>query len=288
MGIEDFKRWHWIAIGLVVGAILAYTRLQMSPDESSVFRRGISAGELLRDLQRPKTPKGYPWVRDVTIYPPIENKNFVTGLNLEIQPDGKGIYKPFQLMADIPFKLAGGAAAPSKTFTIRDYIDQLRKGHPEAAYQFAWWYLPWAIILLWGGGALLLIGGVWPVVVNVMIGAGLGRNKEKEPEYDLDRFKGGAETATAPSGRAAPTAADHKQLKELEESLQRNIAASAARGDHSTTVAASATPTAPVRKLDGGPVELTAEQRREQEAREYKGEFYPVAKPAGHPEESKH
>src|SRR5207248_1549758 len=134
---------------------------------------------------------------------------------------------------------------------------------------FAWWYLPWAIALLWGGGAVVLIGGIWPTALNLMIGAGLGRKKEKEPDYDLDRFKGGPEPAAAPSGRVAPTAADHQQLKALEESLQRNIAASAAHADQPTQATAGKEQPATVRKLDGGPVELTAEQRKEQEDREY-------------------
>src|SRR5262249_18763432 len=158
------------------------------------------------------------------------------------QPNGKGIYKPFQLMADIPFKFVGGPPPPSKSFTIQDYLEQVRKSNAEATYRFAWWYLPWAIALIWGGGAVLLIGGVCPTALNLMIGAGLGRKKEKEPEYDLDRFKGGAEPSTAPSGRVAPTAADHQHLKELEETLQRNIAASTAQADQPTHVIGAAEP----------------------------------------------
>ena len=282
MGIEDFKRWHWIVIGVVVGGILAYTRIQMSPDESSVYRRGISATEFIRDLQRAKTPNGYAWLVDVTIYPPIEKKTYVTGRQLEIQPNGKGTYKPFQLIADIPFKMIGAPPPPRQDYTIRQYIDQLAAGHAEVKYRFAWWDLPMSIAGIWGGGALLVVGGVWPTIVNLMIGAGLGRKKENHPDYDLERFKGAPEPLSV-AAKKVTTAADQAKLQALQDQLQANLAASAASADQPAVNA----PGAPVRKLEAGPLELTAAQKKEKEDREYKGEYYPVARPAGHTEEAK-
>jgi hypothetical protein len=287
MGIEDFKRWHWIVIGLLVGAVLAYTRMQMSPDEASVLRRGISPAEFIRDLQRPKTPNGFSWLNDVRVYPPFENKVVVTGNNLEIQANGKGVYKPFQLITDIPFKLAGAAPPPRSDFTIRDYIDQLKKNHPQIEYRFAWWTLPGAVAAIWGGGALLLIGGVWPFIVNLMIGAGLGRKKEKDPDYDLDRFKAGPEPAAAAKQKGL-TVGDSEKLRELEEALQKNLAAGAAGADQPATTLIGAGSEPGVKKLDAGPLELAAAaQKKEEEDREYKGEFYPVARPAGHADAAK-
>lgn len=65
----------------------------------------------------------------------------------------------------------------------------------------------------------MLIGGVWPSIVSLMVGAGLGFNKEdKGPDYDLDRFKG--EEAKKP-GAPQPTAADMQHLRDLESELEK-------------------------------------------------------------------
>ena len=300
MGIEDFKRWHWIAIGLVIGTILWYAHIyditsgqRRGPDESESARRGISPAEFIYDLQRPKTPKGNPWITKLTIYPPVEvkgqdgkvsSKSYATMLKLDVTGNTTGKYNPYQLIADVPFKMAGSAPAPRADFTIRDYIDQLRKNHSEITYRYAWWNLPTAAAAIWGGGAVLLIGGIWPTLVSLMIGAGLGRKKDQESEYDLDRFKGGTEAA-AKSASKAPTAEDHRKLRELQEKLEKNLAAGAAAADQPSNAAPAQA--AAVRKLEGGPLELATASKEPEEAHEYKGEYYPVARPAGHKEESK-
>ena len=45
MGIQDFKRWHWIIIGAAVGAILAFARLQTEPGEAGTTGAGEIPGE---------------------------------------------------------------------------------------------------------------------------------------------------------------------------------------------------------------------------------------------------
>ena len=82
------------------------------------------------------------------------------------------------------------------------------------------------MVAIWGGGAVLLIGGVWPTLLSVMIGAGLGRPKsEKKDDYDLDRFSRSApEEAAKPSARTV-SADDQEKLRKLRETLERNLAA---------------------------------------------------------------
>src|SRR5205814_5547936 len=100
MGIEDFKRWHWIAISVFVGAILIYTRLytidgkRIAPGDEVNYNRTISPSEFISFLQRPKTENGFAWMQNVVIYPPITieadggkattMKSYVRGENLEI------------------------------------------------------------------------------------------------------------------------------------------------------------------------------------------------------------
>jgi hypothetical protein len=304
MEIENFKRWHWIVIGAVLGAILVYTRLynitdgtRVVPGDGANFRRTVSPLQFVGAMQRPRTEKGFEWLRGVTIYPPVEveldkgrklNKSYVSGEELEIQPSGKGIYKPFQFYADVPFSLNPKAAAPKAGYTIRDYIDELAKKNPKAntSYRFAWWAQPAAIVALWGGGTLLAVGGIWPLVLGVMIGAGLGRKKEAkaEDEYDLERFGKGKEPQKQVVVKSGPSEADQQKLKDLQETLEKNLAeAGMIRADGSPVTPdvqpGSAAPA--VRKLDGGPLQAmpAAASEADEAAREYKGEFYPVARP---------
>ena len=105
----------------------------------------------------------------------------------------------------------------------------------------------------------------------LMVGAGLGfHREEKGPDYDLDRFKGEAEKKGAPQ----PTNADMQHLHELEDELERKLAAQRAGmpiPEDEPVGAASG----PAKKLDGGPLEA-ANLDKPPEDHEYKGEFYPV------------
>jgi len=283
MGIEDFKRWHWIAIGLVVGAVLAYTRMQFAPGDTGGVRRTISAVDFAQNLGR-KTSKGEMWMTDVVIYPPFENKTLVTCMM--VPPDAVGVVhrQSYQFYADTPFRITR-AAPPKPDFSVLDYVKSAVERNATIKYSYAWWTLPLAIILIWGGGAAILIGGVWPVMLNLMIGAGFGRAKEAESEYDLDRFKGGPEPAIAATNKGA-TGKDRQQVQEFADSLERDLAAKASSEPATELIPKAGSE--PVRKLDGGPLETATVASNPQDPKDYKGEFYPVVRPHGHEDEKKH
>src|SRR5437660_10232593 len=111
MEIEDFKRWHWVLIALVIGGLLAYARTWIAPDEQG-NGRGIAALEFVQNVARPKTGNGYAWVTQLTVYPPeavpdpntgqIRQVNFVVCSLLTPEPNGKYKYKPVHFAAEIP------------------------------------------------------------------------------------------------------------------------------------------------------------------------------------------
>src|SRR5262245_21397379 len=144
MEIQDFKRWHWILISLVVGALLAYTRTMITPDESGAGRGvGISAKEFADNVVRLKTGNGYSWIKDVVVYPPTstdagsnEKKQvyFVSCSMLTPATNGKYKYKPAHFNAEVPFQI-GRNKAPTDTFTVRDFLDNAKKNNPEIQYR---------------------------------------------------------------------------------------------------------------------------------------------------------
>mgnify|MGYP000399453741 CR=1 FL=1 len=109
MGLENLKRWHWMLISLVIGALLGYAQIydlsgkRITPDETYSDRRTIGIAVLMQKLSTPNTEKGYPWIADLTIYPPIEGKICVAGN--ELQPvqgkDGVASYRAFQQVTGI-------------------------------------------------------------------------------------------------------------------------------------------------------------------------------------------
>jgi len=295
MGIEDFKRWHWVAIGIVLGTILTLLHLysidgeRLTPQDTSGLKIGRSAFEVIQDLRTPRTDKGYSLINELTIYPVQEivvrgatqRTQYLTGVFFERQPSGQYKAKPFHVTTDVPFKPPGvRTPPPNEHYTFGDFVEQLKKDNPALGikYSYAWWTLPPAVAAIWGGGTVLLVGGVWPFVVSLMIGAGFGRPKKAEAEYDLDRFgKSGADDDKL--GRPTTKAVsqeEHDKLQKLQETLERNLAASGVT-ETSPADAATAQP-APLRKLDGGPLEVTVGAgQAEEEGKEFKGEFYPVA-----------
>lgn len=281
MRIEDFKRWHWVVIGLVVGAVMAYMRTSVvTPDETASYRRGISPFEFATNLRRPPTGNGFPWISDIVVYPPLQNKNYVTAKMLEIQTDGRGIYRLVKFNAEIPFKVARFSEPKSSTYSVRDFLNDEKSRDPNLKYTFAWWELPTAAYALWIGGGLLVIGGIWPTLVNIMIGAGLGRKKSAEEEYDLDRFGKTPEPAAAPSGRPALTAEAAAKLQDYQQTLEQNLAGAGMAMTADAPVGTSAAASPEIKKLAAGPVEPAAAPVGESDdPKDYKGEYYPVARP---------
>lgn len=128
-------------------------------------------------------------------------------------------------------------------------------------------------------GTFLIVGVIWPTLLAVMIKGGLGRMKPEE--YDLSRFKGGPEPAVA----AAPVAVnkgDMQRLRELEESMEATLKASATAAP---AVETTPPPPSEVKKLAGGPADAPVVPVPQEEKKDYQGEYYPVAKPHGHKDE---
>lgn len=264
MGIEDLKRWHWVAIGLVVGTLLTALRLWKPPGEGVVRGRTIGPQTLVASLGATDAANR-PLIRGLTIYPPRKAGNtfyqYATGETLGPAVGGDGTYHHFGFHSAIPFRAREGAAPPTPTYSLRNFLEGA-----GADYRYAWWSTTPLTIALWGGGSVLLIGGVWPVVLGLLVGAGFGRRQVDEEEYDLDRFGGGA---TAP----APAAGADDRLSAIEAEL---LAALTTSPDHPD--AADATRPVPPKALASEPVEPKDVGRPERE-HHYRGQYYPVDLP---------
>jgi hypothetical protein len=154
-------------------------------------------------------------------------------------------------------------------YTVLDYLAAAKTKRPGIAYTYGWWTDRRAMYAIGGVGGLVVIGGIWPTVLNLLLGAGFGRQKKPAEEYDLDRFKG----ETAPTNAAVVASGEEleAQLDARLQELQSDMAGVKSNGE------AGKPKEAAVKKLDSQPVEAEVVKSVEK-AKEFTGEFYPVAR----------
>ena len=281
MQLDQLKRWQWALIGIIVGLMIAYVRTGVEPDNS--VSMSLSVREFSQEVGVDDLPGNRQRIEDIVLHPPSDPAEsayrkavqIVTFKRAVFDEQRKGwVYKPAAIKVELPFK-APGRDGGDYGGSFENYMKAVQGENKAVTYQFAWWEIPKYQYAIWTAGCLVIIGGAWPTIVNVLVGAGLGPQK-KEEDYDLERFgKGKQEKAKAPSGRRGMTAAEQSQLARMTENLESDLAPSGA--PRTGGVMAVAATEQPVRKLDGKALEVVVTQK-EEEDKEYKGEFYPVAK----------
>jgi hypothetical protein len=275
MHAQDLKRWHWVAISIVVGIALsiAWSSIEWDENVPSIGQRDFESGLII-----PYPQQGH--LSNVTVLPAQEGKYKIIAQEMRnTSTPGVMDLRPVAYLADSPYKSSQWNGGGDQYKTVLDYLTTLKKNNPDMgiAYRYAWWRDTWAVYLLWTGASVLLIGVVWPSVVSLMVGAGLGfKGEEKGPDYDLDRFKSEPQ-APKPTDRREPTQAEIDHLKQLETELEKRLEAERLGIPMPSDEPIPGTPGAPSapRKLEAGPLEAAATDTPE-ENHDYKGEFYPV------------
>lgn len=269
MHVQDLKRWHWAVIAVVVGLALSYVWSNVEWDENlpTVGQRDFENGLTIKYPQ-----PGH--LAHVTVMPPQEGKNKIVAEQVRMtKTPGVVELRPVAYMADSPYKAGVWRGDASEFPNVREFLTKTKEGNADLSFRYAWWRERWATYLLWTGASILLIGGVWPSIVSLMVGAGLGIKREAstDPDYDLERFKSEEEKKKMAGG---PTPEQLAHMRELEDELERKLAAERAGmpipEDEPTSAAAAA-----ARKLEGGPLQA-ANLDKPPEDHDYKGEFYPV------------
>jgi hypothetical protein len=273
MRVEDLKRWHWIVIAIIVGLTYSYLRVSMEPPANPRSTRHPQFEAWLRE---PPLKTGELKVKDIQILPPVEGKYLVNFQALQPTKDNKAWqYNKYCFYAETPFKpTQDRPAQPNPDETIITYLKSIQGKYPGAKFTYAWWREPKWTYTIFTLGSVLLIGGVWPSLIGLLVGAGFGRPKkaEAEPEYDLSRFGKQKAIAAIPVAKRMNDE-DEEKLRALEEELERNL--SAARSERPATPIAAAQPQ--IRKLSSAPLEAApVQQAKPQDEKQYAGEFYPT------------
>lgn len=127
------------------------------------------------------------------------------------------------------------------------------------------------------GASVLLIGVTWPMVIRMLVRMGFGV-PEDELGVDLSKVKSSARPEPV---RAGVTDADLSDLDSLNARLEANVAGMLMSQDELDDAEERRAEEAVVRKLEAQRLESQQANAKPEEPKDYKGEFYPVARPAG-------
>lgn len=286
MELQNLKRWHWVLIGALVGLGLGfgYTRWDSSAAAPTIGIRTFQE-HLLRQERR---VEGDPFlIRNLKLNPPevIDGKVqwLLTFDYLDLR---RRSYTKTQTTASEPFRVEiinnTEFSRNEELPNIRAYLDAVKAANDHLDYQYLWWREPTWAYILWTGGAVVLIGGVWPTLLNLLVGAGFGRPpREPKDEYDLSRFGKGRPD---PVVQAAKPEIDPEALDEVTRAYEANLGDLADQDAAADAASAQEAGPAPVRPLTAAPADdpLPPITHQEEEEKEFVGEFYPVARPVHH------
>lgn len=281
MQLAAVPRWQWIAVGIIVGTIIG---LVTDAADSQLYGINVQGyGMLLPDQQQFENGlvQEYNGIRlfsNPVVYPHRttgakgEKKlvYIVTGEYWDGRQEirgGKAVaeWVPRCVITQTPYKPRIGITDGGNTATefpsVREFLDALHRNY-GVSYRYAWWALH--PVLMWILGCGLVIGGLWPTLVNLLAYGSLTRPKEVKA-VSLWNIRPRPKKTEKPPISYAPVATD------VDEDILP------------PTEPAEAEPANPaeVRALEGGPLELVPDGPKEQRAYGAdQGDFYPTERHA--------
>jgi prepilin-type N-terminal cleavage/methylation domain-containing protein len=277
MKIESIKRCHWMIIGVVIGIAIAYGQFSLLGEKHIGLGVGkMTQIEFERELRAPPVA-GLATFKEIRIYPRHEHDR-VELQRLQFSTTGAK-YSPAFFIADRPYVPRGKDTPPHPRYSVRDLMAGTMPRDQLATVKYAWWQARAPRIIMGSVAGLAVVGGLWPMLLRMLVSAGYRRGGKKSFEAKPERVASNA----APIQVAAKAAniASLEHLRELEEEMMRNLRSKTA--DAPTEQPAPATtPSKPeVRKLEGD--DHVKPPTHTDEDHLYRGEFYPVDR-AHHPD----
>jgi hypothetical protein len=300
MRIEDFKRWHWCVIGLLVGALVAGLRVWTGPAEAYSTHNDSGGPQRLEDqlLKRHHSDRRVvAGVRNVRVHAPTEmplpggvvkSNEFISYEVLVRHTKDPKVCDvlPQQVILQQTTRHKSVLGDISKLTAheylarLKAYCDKINKDHPGAVltfdYRYSWLETPRAAFTIFPAAGLLVIGLIWPSILGLLVHAGFGRAPD-EDGVDLSKYKNRREPEKK---RPTLTHADAEELARLEAELEAKLKSGEAGVTAASTDGqpAPAAPAAP-RALDAGPLEQPKEPARpkvEKGFGEDQGDYYPT------------
>jgi hypothetical protein len=200
-------------------------------------------------------------------------------------PPKAELYRFFMVMQEqLPIYRSVLGSDVSK-MQIREYLEKLKEKIkseptrypkvPPLEWKYNWLESERAAYTVYPSAGLVIVGLIWPTLINALAGAGWGRPPKEKDEFDLSKFKGSKQHEKA---KAAVKAGDLEQLAKLEAELEANLKAGAK--PRVATPAVPVAPEAPVKVLNAGKLETAKEAPKTDAPRKGfgadQGDYYPT------------
>ena len=292
MNVASVKRWQWVAVGLLVGLALWGARRWgaaggLYADGRCINDQGTFERALLRKVG------GRPLFKDVHVHRQrladgklgSREVHVVTGRYCTGRPDASDNqyhWRPAVFIASIPYQPKSGARSSldskalarfdtSPSPTVVEFLAAVERANGPS-YAHAWWETYPALSRI--GGSVLLIGVVWPTLVNLLAFGRLTRPREERATIDLS-----AVASPPPEKSGGLSAEDLAILARVEAELEENLGVSATPP---ADVKREPQPVAAPRVMAGGALDATVAVATEDEKHfaAKADDFYPTDRSA--------
>ena len=163
---------------------------------------------------------------------------------------------------------------------LLEYLRRVKdfKGR-HLTFTYAWWNQPRVMITAWVLGCFVLVGVIWPFVVNLIAFGSLWRpaEAEKKPQKAKPRSTAPAQIGKKPV--AGPTQKDMDELLRLEAEMEARLRESGMEITPSAPAPSTPETDEPVRKLTATQTEVQTGPETPQEQKHFdrkEGDWYPV------------
>jgi hypothetical protein len=299
MRIEDFKRWQWCVIGLIVGSLVAAVSLWAGPREATDTHNNTGGPQVLEEQLLAKTDpsrRKVAGVRNFKVHPAIDmplpggtvgSAEFVSYEVLLRRPKDPvkcDVVQRQMILQQTTHKKSvlgdlKGMAVRDYLAKLKEYTDKVNKEHPGAVftfnYQYGWLETPRGAFAVYPAAGFVLIGLIWPSILGLLVQAGYGR--PADDEFDLSKYK--SRVTAAEKKRAGLTHADAEELARLEAELEAKLKAGEVGATIASSDGAAAPETPAVRVLEAGPLEQPKAPAKPQQQKGYgadQGDYYPT------------
>ena len=249
MVVERFKRWQWMIVGAFLGGIIATIKLWAGiaePPNTQTVAPHIFENQLVTGSDPSRKPVLQ--VGMVVLHPPeevvvpgskvLEKREVITyAAWYADKRNEKGeviaMPKPHRVILDQANMTRSPYLGDVSKLSGREYLAKLknyvqkldRKQHKYAQnfeFRYAWLETPRGAYTAYGLGGIMIVGLVWPTVMNLLVGAGYGRPVEDGDEAYLARFKG-SKVKAAERNKAGATEEEMAELLRMEAELEAKL-----------------------------------------------------------------
>lgn len=285
MAVHHISRWVWLLLGLVLG--LLFDQLERAPKASwsQAYGQSISQDEFEAGIQE-RLLIGRRF-RNLVIYP--ERVRDIDGSSRDVHlvvgdyasrfeyrgQSPQPVWERRCFVAEAPYRPSAWQNGPAPSMpSVLSYLDGLRKTDSGLSYRYAWWRQPPWSTTFWAGCGVLVIGILWPTLIDLLTYGKLIRPRSK----GIDLRKESA--APAPS-EPVVSETDLQRAAELAEEIEAALRAQGAIEEPVTAPQPAAQPP----KLDAGPLEPANVEAPPQltEFAQDQDDFYPTERHARRP-----